>query len=60
MALIDRVAFGVLRLSEGFGQILHSKAALLITTFTEVLTDAHVDLCFDLAPTPKRQTTSML
>ena len=43
MIFVDRIAFGgVLSLSKEIGKIRHSTVTLLLTTITEVLTDAHV------------------
>ena len=46
MIFVDRIAFffggGVLSLSKEIGKIRHSTVALLLTTITEVLTDAHM------------------
>ena len=42
MIFVDRIAFGgVLSLSKEIGKIRHSTVTLLLTTITEVLTDAH-------------------
>ena len=44
MIFVDRIAFGgVLSLSKEIGKIRHSTVTLLLTTITEVLTDAHMD-----------------
>ena len=43
MIFVDRIAFGgVLSLSKEIGKIRHSTVTLLLTTITEVLTDAHI------------------
>ena len=43
MIFVDRIAFGgVLSLSKEIGKIRHSTVTLLLTTITEVLTDAHM------------------
>ena len=45
MIFVDRIAFGgVLSLSKEIGKIRHSTVTLLLTTITEVLTDAHMYL----------------
>ena len=45
MIFVDRIAFGgVLSLSKEIGKIRHSTVTLLLTTITEVLTDAHMGL----------------
>ena len=44
MIFVDRIAFeAVLSLSKEIGKIRHSTVTLLLTTITEVLTDAHID-----------------
>ena len=44
MIFVDRIAFGgVLSLSKEIGKIRHSTVTLLLTTITEVLTDAQMD-----------------
>ena len=44
MIFVDRIAFGgVLSLSKEIGKIRHSTVTLLLTTITEVLTDAHIE-----------------
>ena len=45
MIFVDRIAFGgVLSLSKEIGKIRHSTVTLLLTTITEVLTDAQMTL----------------
>ena len=46
MIFVDRIAFGgVLSLSKEIGKIRHSTVTLLLTTITEVLTDALMYIC---------------
>ena len=61
MIFVDRIAFvgGVLSLSKEIGKIRHSTVTLLLTTITEVLTDAHIVLLpFKPSPFPTKSGAS--
>ena len=56
MIFVDRIAFGgVLSLSKEIGKIRHSTVTLLLTTITEVLTDAQMKLRQAVLPRPRQQ-----
>ena len=65
MISVDRIAFGgVLSLSKKISKIRHSTVTLVLTTITEVLTDAHIEQRgghHDEMPTPNAKcSTSVL
>ena len=59
MIFVDRIAFGgVLSLSKEIGKIRHSTVTLLLTTITEVLTDAHIGPLRPKAAAPLRPSAT--